>query len=264
VIDPSGQVTVEAGKKIAVQAAAQGATRFEWKLQGDGELSATTEPAIIYTAPPEGDTIAILTVTAYNDQGASPATVLKVTVPPVAAESTVPLSSLAIPAGWMSGGSDPGSYMKMEASAQGCHTGSDCIRVTYQVGGGWGGVIWWPPACGESGTAEAWQQVNAGTCGINIPWAGNLGSVDRLTFWTKGEKGGEVIEFKIGSVDMPPSPGRSLGKITLTSDWVQQTIDLSGMDLKNAIGLFMWIAADMDNPQGAVFYLDDIQFEGKK
>ena len=94
--------------------------------------------------------------------------------------------------------------------------------------------------------------------------AGNFSTVSRLAFWAKGDQGEEIIEFKIGAVDIPPIPGRSLGKVTLARDWKPYEIDLEGMDLTNAVGLFLWVASDVDNPQGAVFYLDDIQFEGVK
>jgi hypothetical protein len=92
--------------------------------------------------------------------------------------------------------------------------------------------------------------------------AGNLSAVNRLTFWARGDRGGEVIEFRIGTEEVLPIPGRSLGGVTLTSTWDQYGIDLEGIDLTNAIGLFCWIAKDSDNRQGAVFHLDDIQFEG--
>lgn len=71
-----------------------------------------------------------------------------------------------------------------------------------------------------------------------------------------------MIEFKVGAGDILPSPGRSLGKVTLTLNWNQYEIDLVGMDLTNVVALFSWIAADTDNPQGAVFYLSEIRFEG--
>jgi hypothetical protein len=97
-----------------------------------------------------------------------------------------------------------------------------------------------------------------------VPALCDLDAVTRLTFWSRGEQGGEVVEFKVGGADMSPFPGRSTGKITLDTPWVQYEIDLTDADLTNATGLFVWIAVDMDNPDGAVFYLDDIQFEGVK
>jgi hypothetical protein len=104
--------------------------------------------------------------------------------------------------------------------------------------------------------------VRNGTCGINVLETSSFSAVGRLTFWARGDQGDEVVEFKIGGVDVLPAPGRSLGKVMLEPTWKQYEIDLEGLDLTNAIGLFCWIASDADNPQGAVFYLDDVQFEG--
>ncbi len=262
--EPGGEITVEPGKKVAVRASAAGANQYQWTLQGDGRISDTQGDAILYTAPEQGDTIAILTVTAHNDGGASPPTSLVINVLPIAA-ATVPLDALAIPAGWMSGGTSPANFISLERGNEAiCHTGADCLRISYRPGGVWGGIYWWPLGCGESGTEEAWDQVRQGTCGINVLEAGNLTAANRLTFWAKGDQGGEVVEFKIGAVDILPSPGRSLGRVTLTGTWEQYEIDLEGMDLTNAIGLFLWVASDVDNPEGTVFYLDDIQFEGVK
>ncbi len=262
VIYPAGEITVEAGKKLAIHASAAGADRYEWTLQGDGQISATTGDAIIYIASEEEGAMAILTVNAYNDQGASPPTSLIISVAPTA---SIRLEALAIPAGWMSGGGSPEPFISLGGgSPNDCYTGAHCFQVTYDPGGMWGGIFWWPLSCGESGTTEAWGRVQKGTCGINVLEAGNLSAVKRLTFWARGDKGGEVVEFKIGAMDVLPSPGRSLGRVTLTSNWEQYEIDPEGMDLTNAIGVFAWIADDVSNPQGAVFYLDDIQFEGVK
>jgi hypothetical protein len=142
--------------------------------------------------------------------------------------------------------------------------GANCIKLTYRTGGGWGGIYWWPLACGDSGTHEAWERVKSDVCGVNVLQAGNFSAVDSLTFWARGEQGGEVIEFKIGGADVPPMPGRSTGRVSLTSEWQLYSIDLIGKDLTNAAGLFCWIATDANNPDGAVFYLDDIQFEGTR
>ena len=262
---PGQEVTVEPGKTIYVRASADGADKYEWTLMGEGEISASTGPAILYTAPEEGDTVAILTVTAYNARGSSPETALTINVPPIAAATVIRLDALAIPAGWMSGGSNPADFIKLDTSPDNCHTGTDCSRFTYIPGGGWGGgLYWWPLTCGESGTAQAWGKVRGGTCGVNVLAAGNLSTVNRLTFWARGDRGGEAIEFKIGGLDIKPKPGRSLGKVTLKASWEQYTINLDGMDLTDAIGLFSWIAMDADNLQGAIFYLDDVQFEGAK
>jgi len=257
---PAGpEITVRPGETIGIRASAKGADGYEWTLSGGGEISGTEGPAILYTAPGEAG-MAMLSVTARNDRGASPATSLMINVAPV---TTYQLDALAIPAGWMSGAGAPEPFINLEAGAD-CPTGASCSRFTYSPGGSWGGVYWWSLECGESGAEEAWDRVRAGTCGINVLEAGGFSTIYRLTFWARGERGGEVVEFKIGGTDVSPKPGRSTGKVSLESDWKPYEIDLEGLDLTNAIGLFLWIATDMDNPEGATFYLDSVQFEGVK
>ena len=121
-------------------------------------------------------------------------------------------------------------------------------------------MFWWPLSCGAPGIPIAWEV--ARNCGINVLAEGNFSDVDRLTFWARGDQGKEVVEFRIGGGGMSPIPGQSLGKVMLKSTWEQYEIYLGGVDLTNASNLFAWITTDVDNPQGAVFYLDDIQFEG--
>ena len=263
VIELGDETTVEPGKTIAVRASAAGAFRYEWKLDGPGQISTQgPEPVTRYTAPEEGAAVATLTVIAHSDQGVSPLTSLIINVLPITT-ATVQMDTLAIPAGWMSGGTSPEPFIELESGDPGvCHMEVGCYQITYRPGGVWGGIYWWPPGCGESGTEEAWNRVTRGACGINVPEAGNLSAVKRLTFWARGEQGRERIEFRIGAADILPSPGRSLGKVTLTRDWKQYEVDLEGVNLTNAVGLFLWVASDLDNPKGAVFYLEDIRFEG--
>jgi len=259
---PAGpEITVEPGKNLSIRAESNGATRFEWQLAGDGNISATDTPAILYT-PPGTDTEAIITVTAYNDAGASPSTSITIKVSRIAA---IPLDAVGIPAGFFVGSGSPSQFINLKGGdSNECRPNVNCLRVTYKPGGSFGGIFYWPLKCGETGNEDAWKMVREGTCGINVLDAGNLKTINRLTFWAKGDQGGEVVEFKVGAADVIPSPGWSLGKVPLTSEWEPYEIDLVGADLTNAIGLFIWAATDIDNPQGAVFYLSEIQFEGVK
>jgi hypothetical protein len=258
-ITPAGpEIKVVPGETVAIQASAKRADRYAWTLGGVGEISAAEGSAVLYTAPNEPG-MALLTVTAYNARGASETT-LTIDVAPLA---TYPLDALAIAAGWMSGRSDPGPFIGLETDTD-CPANASCCRFTYKPGGEWGGVYWWPLTCGATGDEDAWNKVRSGTCGINVLEAGGFGAIHHLTFWARGDQGGEVVEFKIGGTDVSPKPGRSLGKVSLTSNWERYEIDVEGMDLTNAIGLFLWVATDIDNPEGAVFYLDGIQFEGVK
>jgi len=96
-----------------------------------------------------------------------------------------------------------------------------------------------------------------------------------LTYWARGEKGGEKVEFFVGGVGRNPSSGVAtnpfpdstprwppLGTITtLTTNWQQLRINLTGKNLTNIMGGFGWYATAPNNPSGATFYLDDIQYE---
>jgi hypothetical protein len=159
----------------------------------------------------------------------------------------------------MSGGANPADSIGIEGSPGDCHSDSDCARWTYRTGAGWGGVLYWPFGC-------TWDTVADRSCAISVLEAGGFSTVYRLSFWARGEVGGERIEFAVGSDPggIPPTPKRSLGTVTLASTWQPYRIDLSGMGLGNAITLFYWGATDENNPDGAVFYLDDIQFEGMR
>ncbi len=257
---PAGpEMTIVAGQTERILAQAEGAEQFEWILQGEGAISSTAGSNVLYTAPEEGGR-GLLKVTASNGQGTSPETVLDIKIQTLES-AALQLEGLAIPAGWMSNSGNPAAHMSLDA-VNDCHTGASCERFTYRRGGVWGGIFWWPPACGASGTPAAWDNVRSGNCGINVLDTGGFSAVNRLTFWARGESGGEVIEFKIGASDVFPKPGRSSGRKSLTSDWQQYEIPLNNIDMTRAVGLFVWVARDIDNPQGAVFYLDDIQFEG--
>src|SRR5262249_45937696 len=44
-------------------------------------------------------------------------------------------------------------------------------------------------------------------------------------------------------------------------NWQQYTIDVSQVNLRYVLAGFGWTATGMDNPNGAVFYLDNIQYQ---
>lgn len=184
--------------------------------------------------------------------------------PPPTPPASVQLSSLGIPAAWMSGpGTQPGRFIHVGPGTD-CLAGLDCRKFTYTPGAMWAAIGWWPAKCGPSGTDAAYAVARQGACGVNVLQQGRLRRVERLSFQVKGEKGGEVIGFQVGADDMPPMPKVGPNKVRLTTDWQRQEIDLEGVDLNNAVILFLWVATDDDNPKGASFYLDDVKFEGTR
>jgi hypothetical protein len=85
-----------------------------------------------------------------------------------------------------------------------------------------------------------------------------------VEFWARGEKGGEVVSFKVGGINQlkyKDSLDISMDPVVLTTEWKQFEIDLGGADTSSVIGAFAWIASKDGNPGGLTFYLDDIRFK---
>lgn len=133
--------------------------------------------------------------------------------------------------------------------------GKTSIRVVYDVscsrqGRKWAGIYWQNPA-------DNWGDRKGGY---------NLSGATRLTFWAKGELGGERIEeFRTGGIGAnrlyPDSDSAAIGPVILTPQWKQYIIDLRGKDLSYISGGFAWVANVDSNPHHCVFYLDSITFE---
>lgn len=99
-VTPAGpEVAVASGDTIAIQANARGADTYKWTLTGIGEISATEGPSVLYAAPMDAGGKGLLTVTAHNDRGASPATtlVIKVSLPPPSITIASPLAEAVCP-----------------------------------------------------------------------------------------------------------------------------------------------------------------------
>lgn len=113
---------------------------------------------------------------------------------------------------------------------------------------GWAGIYWLEPA-------NNWGDVKGGF---------NLTGAKKLVFWARGEKGGEVLTFKMGGVGMghqyPDSDTASSQPITLTKDWKEYSIDLTGKDLSHIIGGFGWVGTAKENQSNITFYLANIYY----
>ncbi|MBL7151829.1 MAG: hypothetical protein ISS89_04490 [Candidatus Omnitrophica bacterium] len=154
-----------------------------------------------------------------------------------------------IPSGWMGDYGD----LKYDGNAkEDPYLGDTCIKIIYSgqatQGARWAGMYWQNPA-------NNWGNVDAGY---------DLSKAGKLTFWARGEKGGERIEeFKIGGImgEYSDSDSAVIGPVILNKEWAQYNIDLNGRDMSYVIGGFCWAANIDNNPSGAVFYLDEIKFE---
>ncbi len=151
--------------------------------------------------------------------------------------------------GWMGDSGD----LSMDDKYMGeVHGGATCIKFVYTAkksgGQGWAGVYWQNPA-------NNWGSKKGGF---------DLTGLNKLTFWARGEKGGEIIDkFCVGGLKgtYPDTTEASMGPLELTSTWQKYTINLTGKDLSYIVGGFCWVANADSNPEGLTFYLDDIRFE---
>lgn len=154
-----------------------------------------------------------------------------------------------IPSGWMG---DVADITFDDAWQENPQSGRTCIKVAYSSaasgGNRWAGLYW-------QSSANNWGKKKSGF---------DLTGATKLTFWARGEKGGERIEeFKMGGItgDYPDSDASGINGVILTKEWKQYTIDLGGKDLSYVSGGFCW-ATNLDvNPEGCTFYLDDIIYE---
>ena len=162
--------------------------------------------------------------------------------------------------------------------AQQPRSGATALRAVFRntTGDNFGGFYFQNGILPPGATAP---QPNFGT----EPDAGyDLMGADRLTFWARGDRGGEMVEFFMGGVGRNPFTGLPFNPctptfpgpcpfpdstpvvkqlFTLTSGWKQYSLELAGKNLSYVLGGFGWVANAPNNPMGAVFYLDDIQYE---
>jgi hypothetical protein len=127
--------------------------------------------------------------------------------------------------------------------------GFPALKINYGGGGsmGWAGLVWQNPA-------NNWGEFDGGY---------NLANAKQLTFWVRGDKGGEIVEFKLGGTasNYPDSDNLSTGDLTLTNVWKKYSLDITSAQLFYISAGFGFICKQDLNPGGATFYLDDIRYE---
>jgi hypothetical protein len=153
-----------------------------------------------------------------------------------------------VPSGWMGDAEDlkiSASYMDNRPDL-----GKTCFKVTYLARGKreWAGIYWQHPA-------NNWANVLGGY---------SLKGARYLTFWARGEKGGEKIsEFKMGGLTgkYPDSDTAWISPVKLKKEWSQYRIDLKDKDLRYVAGGFCFVVLTNDNPSGCTFYLANVKYE---
>lgn len=159
----------------------------------------------------------------------------------VYAESSGPATF--IPSGYMG---NTGAIKMNPACAVQPHSGKTCLQAQYTGLKDWGGVVWQNPA-------NNWGAKTGGY---------NLSGAKELSFWARGDKGGEMVTFVYGLVGKnQPSADTSTGKldsVPLTKAWKKYTITLAGKNMSHIITGFAWTLGAQGRP--VTFYLDDIRY----
>ncbi|MGH7195038.1 MAG: hypothetical protein ACREJM_16110, partial [Candidatus Saccharimonadales bacterium] len=149
-----------------------------------------------------------------------------------------------LPTGWM--GDTKQIALSPDCATQ-PHGGRTCLRAEFKAPDGWGGVVWQHPGNNWGDKPGGWS----------------LEGAKRLSFWARGERGGEVVTFQFGLLGADKryrdSGKGELQNTRLTTEWQQFTIDVSGCDLSRIITGFAWTAAGQGKP--VVFYLDEVRYE---
>lgn len=124
--------------------------------------------------------------------------------------------------------------------------GAECIRIEYPHTS-WAGLIWQHPA-------HNWGDEEGGV---------DLRAANRLSFWARGEKGGEQVEFKLGMIPRHKpfydTARISLGSVALSNQWKRYEIPLAGKNMGRIVSGFVFTVQGREEP--VVFYLDNIQYE---
>ena len=161
------------------------------------------------------------------------------------------VSGYFYPSGWMGDGEKGEAYIQLNDQwKENSHSAPTCIRITYHPNKkGWAGIYWQYPD-GNWGDSPG-RRING---------------AKRLTFWARGEKGGELVTFKAGGINAAGKKYRDsfemvIGPVELKKEWQKHEIDLAGADLSSVLGAFAWSANRSGNPDGLTFYIDDIRYE---
>lgn len=159
---------------------------------------------------------------------------------------------LWFPSGWMN---QEGISFKSDCKDN-CYKGNTCNKISFNFKEtAWMGIYWLPDNSWEGPGINLYEQIKA-----------KKGPQIKLTFWTRGERGGEMVQFKVGGVSAANdsiSSAIATKWICLSTDWRQCEIDLSKADLSNVVGGFCCVTKKIKNTgkDEIVFFLDDIRYE---
>ncbi len=164
------------------------------------------------------------------------------------------IQNMFIASGWMGDGEYGRKYIEFDGAFETSPKSQPtCIKIQYTFGPRkWAGIYW-------QNKPDNWGAKQ----GNNYSKKG----FSKVTFWAKGETGKEVVEFKAGGIrdsklTYHDSFEETVGRVTLSKEWKQYSIDLESADLSSVIGGFCWVtSSDYNKQKTIVFYIDEIYYE---
>jgi len=167
------------------------------------------------------------------------------------------LDSKYFPSGWMgnvTGVKGTGTLVveRQAVTIEGKYTLETRLEFKQGAEKGWAGIYWQHPD-------NNWGDEP----GLDLTGA------KRISFYARGERGGEIVEFISGGINSGKKYKdmfkESTGLIPLTKEWTKYTIDLSrfkNKELSNVIGAFAWVASGgFDNEGRVTVYIADLKVE---
>lgn len=91
----------------------------------------------------------------------------------------------------------------------------------------------------------------------------DLTGAKTLSFWARGDRGGEIVQFGYGYDADRSGEADSDCEIqskTLSINWNQFELNLEGKDISHINGLFFFRLYSKNNLDGATIYLDNIRY----
>lgn len=165
------------------------------------------------------------------------------------------VSDYFVPSGWIGDGEFARKYIQYEEIFRNkipCPEDTDgtCIKIIYSPGViQWGGIFW-------QSSPNNWGEKPGKY----------IKDATRISFWARGQKGGEKIEFLAGGIESPGKVYKDSFKattsvLTLTNQWKKYTIDLKNKDLSSVLNAFGWMTRKDLNPDGLMFFIDEMRYE---
>lgn len=174
------------------------------------------------------------------------------------------LSDEFIPSGFMGDSQPSMDGIKLSNDVADCKTPrstgaqGDCYSVTWTAtvaagASAWAGVYWQSPA--NNWGAKPGKVIAAGAT--------------KVSFYAAGAAGGEKIQFCAGGINTKGTDptlthrdtfSANLPAVTLTKDWAQYTIPLTGATYGEVLGGFCWVDAATASGT-STFYIDDVRWE---